>query len=173
MGDRGRGDAPNSSDGIVPYWSSHMEGAESELIVPSDHSAHQNPKAIQEVRRILVLNLGHIPRERPNQGSTARHHINRGKSDSRETCGARRFGRWLLEERNHTGSRPQSRLEVAVPRFVQINSISHRLHSGLRLPTFSKNLRLNTELEIATRSGPPLPISRALIGLGDTQSYCV
>jgi pimeloyl-ACP methyl ester carboxylesterase len=91
MGDRGRGDAPNSSDGIVPYWSSHMEGAESELIVPSDHSAHQNPKAIQEVRRILVLNLGHIPRERPNQGSTARQHINRGKSDSRETCGARRF----------------------------------------------------------------------------------
>ena len=66
MGDRGRGDAPNSSDGVVPYWSSHMEGAKSELIVPSGHSAHQNPAAIQEVRRILVLNLGHIPRERPN-----------------------------------------------------------------------------------------------------------
>jgi hypothetical protein len=66
MGDRGRGDAPNSSDGIVPYWSSHMEGAESELIVPSGHPAHQNPKAIQEVRRILVLNLGNIPRERLN-----------------------------------------------------------------------------------------------------------
>jgi hypothetical protein len=59
MGDRGRGDAPNSSDGIVPYWSSHMEGAESELIVPSAHSAHQNPKAIAEVRRILMLNLKH------------------------------------------------------------------------------------------------------------------
>jgi pimeloyl-ACP methyl ester carboxylesterase len=59
MGDRGRGDAPNSSDGIVPYWSSHMEGAESELIVPSGHSAHQNPKAIAEVRRILMLNLKH------------------------------------------------------------------------------------------------------------------
>ena len=27
IGDRGRGDSPNSSDGIVPYWSSHMEGA--------------------------------------------------------------------------------------------------------------------------------------------------
>jgi pimeloyl-ACP methyl ester carboxylesterase len=53
MGDRGRGDAPNSSDGIVPYWSSHMEGAQSELIVPSNHSAHQNPEAIAEVRRIL------------------------------------------------------------------------------------------------------------------------
>jgi pimeloyl-ACP methyl ester carboxylesterase len=54
-GDRGRGDAPNSSDGVVPYWSSHMEGAQSELIVPSNHSAHQNPKAIAEVRRILKL----------------------------------------------------------------------------------------------------------------------
>src|SRR6516165_2333546 len=56
MGDRGRGDAPNSSDGIVPYWSSHMEGANSEVIVPSGHPAHQNPKAIEEVRRILMLN---------------------------------------------------------------------------------------------------------------------
>jgi len=73
MGDRGRGDAPNSSDGIVPYWSSHMEGAKSEVIVPSGHPAHQNPKAIEEVRRILVLNVGHIPRESSNQGSTARH----------------------------------------------------------------------------------------------------
>ena len=80
MGDRGRGDAPNSSDGVVPYWSSHMEGAQSELVVPSGHNAHQNPKAIQEVRRILVMNLGHIARERPNQGSTARHGTNPGKS---------------------------------------------------------------------------------------------
>jgi pimeloyl-ACP methyl ester carboxylesterase len=56
MGDRGRGDAPNSSDGVVPYWSSHMDGAQSELIVPSAHPAHQNPQAIKEVRRILALN---------------------------------------------------------------------------------------------------------------------
>jgi hypothetical protein len=56
MGDRGKGDAPNSSDGVVPYWSSHMDGATSELIVPSAHPAHQNPQAIEEVRRILVLN---------------------------------------------------------------------------------------------------------------------
>lgn len=53
MGDRGRGDTPDSSDGIVPYWSSHLDGASSELIVPSSHSAHQNPAAIEEVRRIL------------------------------------------------------------------------------------------------------------------------
>ena len=53
IGDRGRGDSPNSSDGVVPYWSSHMAGAASEHIVPSDHSAHQNPQAIAEVLRIL------------------------------------------------------------------------------------------------------------------------
>jgi pimeloyl-ACP methyl ester carboxylesterase len=56
MGDRGKGDSPNSSDGVVPYWSSHMDGATSELIVPSGHGAHQNPQAIEEVRRILTLN---------------------------------------------------------------------------------------------------------------------
>ena len=26
MGDRGRGNTPNSSDGVVPYWSSHLDG---------------------------------------------------------------------------------------------------------------------------------------------------
>jgi pimeloyl-ACP methyl ester carboxylesterase len=63
MGDRGRGDTPNSSDGVVPYWSSHLDGAQSELIVPSGHSAHQNPKAIAEVRRILLLNAGITAKE--------------------------------------------------------------------------------------------------------------
>lgn len=57
IGDRGRGDTPNSSDGVVAYWSSHMAGAASEKIVPSDHSAHQNPEAIDEVKRILKLHL--------------------------------------------------------------------------------------------------------------------
>jgi pimeloyl-ACP methyl ester carboxylesterase len=54
-GDRGRGDAPKSSDGIVPYWSSHLADAHSEKIVPSHHSAHQHPAAIEEVHRILAL----------------------------------------------------------------------------------------------------------------------
>jgi pimeloyl-ACP methyl ester carboxylesterase len=57
MGDRGRGDTPNSSDGVVPYWSSHLQGAQSELIVNSDHGAQYNPQAIREVERILKLNL--------------------------------------------------------------------------------------------------------------------
>ena len=49
-------DLENPSDGIVPYWSSHVDGAKSERIVPSDHGAHQNPQAIAEVLRILKLN---------------------------------------------------------------------------------------------------------------------
>ena len=53
IGDRGRGDTPQSSDGVVPYWSSHLEGAQSELIVPSNHSAPLNAQAIAEVQRIL------------------------------------------------------------------------------------------------------------------------
>jgi pimeloyl-ACP methyl ester carboxylesterase len=56
MGDRGRGDTPNSSDGVVPYWSSHLDGAQSELIVNSDHGAQFNPEAIHEVARILKEN---------------------------------------------------------------------------------------------------------------------
>jgi pimeloyl-ACP methyl ester carboxylesterase len=62
-GDRGKGGnkdntKPIMSDGIVPYWSSHMETAESELVVPSSHSAHQNPQAIAEVKRILQRHAG-------------------------------------------------------------------------------------------------------------------
>lgn len=56
-GDRGKGDSPNSSDGVVPYWSSHLEDAASEKIVPSGHGSHQNPEGIEEARRILLLNL--------------------------------------------------------------------------------------------------------------------
>ncbi|HWM23737.1 MAG TPA: alpha/beta fold hydrolase [Chthoniobacterales bacterium] len=56
VGDRGRGDTPNSSDSVVAYWSSHLPGAASERIVPSNHSTPLNPEAIAEVRRILKLN---------------------------------------------------------------------------------------------------------------------
>ena len=58
IADRGRGGnrdktAPQSTDGIVPYWSSHIPGAQSELIVPCGHWSNQNPQAIAEVDRIL------------------------------------------------------------------------------------------------------------------------
>jgi pimeloyl-ACP methyl ester carboxylesterase/predicted GNAT family acetyltransferase len=56
IGDRGRGDTPNSSDGVVAYWSSHLDGAKSEFIAPCDHGSPKNPQAIAEVHRILQLN---------------------------------------------------------------------------------------------------------------------
>jgi pimeloyl-ACP methyl ester carboxylesterase len=54
-GDRGRGDAPNSNDGMVAYWSSHLDGAASEIVIPSGHAAQVHPAGIAEVRRILRL----------------------------------------------------------------------------------------------------------------------
>jgi hypothetical protein len=58
IGDRGRGDTPNSSDGVVAYWSSHLDGAKSERIVPSSHGAQQNAQSIAEVARILKEHVG-------------------------------------------------------------------------------------------------------------------
>lgn len=58
MGDRGRGDTPESSDGLVDYWSSRQEGAASELIVPSDHKTYRHPEGIAELRRILREHAG-------------------------------------------------------------------------------------------------------------------
>lgn len=57
MGDRGKGDTPNSSDGIVPYWSSRVTPVSSELIVPSNHGVPDNTQAAVELARILKLHL--------------------------------------------------------------------------------------------------------------------
>lgn len=57
IGDKGRNDTPDSSDGVVPYWSSHIESVESECIVSSDHTVPFNPEASAEVSRILRLHL--------------------------------------------------------------------------------------------------------------------
>jgi hypothetical protein len=57
IGDRGRGDTPHSSDGVVPYGSSHVTPVASELIVPSNHSVPNNPEAARELKRILQLHL--------------------------------------------------------------------------------------------------------------------
>lgn len=65
IGDRGRGDTPNSSDGVVPYSSSHLASAESELIVPGPHGSHDLPETIDELERILQLHLKSIGKVRP------------------------------------------------------------------------------------------------------------
>jgi pimeloyl-ACP methyl ester carboxylesterase len=57
IGDRGRADSPDSSDGVVPYWSSHLGGVVSEKIVPAGHSVQQHPDTNAEIKRILLLHL--------------------------------------------------------------------------------------------------------------------
>lgn len=52
IGDRGRHNSPRSSDGIVPYWSSHLPWG-TENIVPTDHSVQDSPETAQHLRRIL------------------------------------------------------------------------------------------------------------------------
>ncbi|KHK02600.1 hypothetical protein NY78_1957 [Desulfovibrio sp. TomC] len=54
IGNEAKEGVAGGSDGIVPYWSSHLDGAQSELIVKSGHGAHDNPLAIREVRRIML-----------------------------------------------------------------------------------------------------------------------
>src|SRR6476660_639094 len=58
IGDRGKGDSPNSTDGVVPYWSSHFDKAQSEVIVPGPHGSTELPQTIAELDRILRLHIG-------------------------------------------------------------------------------------------------------------------
>ena len=50
----------DSSDGIVPYHSSHLEGAVSEKLIEGGHSIQSSPAAVLELRRILRLHLEKI-----------------------------------------------------------------------------------------------------------------
>jgi pimeloyl-ACP methyl ester carboxylesterase len=55
---KGDDQPPNGADGVVKYTSAHVDYAESEFIVRSGHSCQGNPLTIEEVRRILLENLG-------------------------------------------------------------------------------------------------------------------
>jgi hypothetical protein len=57
MGSGYQGSKKRGSDGVVPNWSSHLDGAESELIVRSGHGVIANDNAGQEVIRILHWEL--------------------------------------------------------------------------------------------------------------------
>ena len=57
IGDQEQADHPGGTDGVVPYSSSHLDNAASEVIVHSGHSVHRSPGAMQELLRILLLHL--------------------------------------------------------------------------------------------------------------------
>ena len=54
-----KGEAPpaDGDDGVVTYQSAHIEPVESELVVKSGHFTQGTPPTIEEIRRILYLNL--------------------------------------------------------------------------------------------------------------------
>ena len=61
IGDKDQADHAGGSDGVVPYSSSHLNGAASEMIVRSGHSVHRSPAAMRELLRILLLHLREEP----------------------------------------------------------------------------------------------------------------
>jgi pimeloyl-ACP methyl ester carboxylesterase len=66
IGNRGLpGPLIDSSDGIVPYWSSHMNRALSECIVPGPHGLVDYPQDIAELKRILHLHLKTVGAPKP------------------------------------------------------------------------------------------------------------
>ncbi|VVE62282.1 lipoprotein [Pandoraea captiosa] len=48
-----KGPLTESTDGVVPYASAHLAGAESERVIVAGHSVQETPQAILEIRRIL------------------------------------------------------------------------------------------------------------------------
>ncbi len=63
---------PGGTDGIVAYWSSHVDGVASEKVVRSGHGVHWNMEAIEEVRRILLLHVAEAEGRGEPAGATRR-----------------------------------------------------------------------------------------------------
>lgn len=54
IGDQGKsGPLERSTDGVVPYWSSHLDGVKSELIVPTGHGSFSHPDSVKRIKEIL------------------------------------------------------------------------------------------------------------------------
>jgi pimeloyl-ACP methyl ester carboxylesterase len=58
----------NTTDGVVAYKSSHIDGVRSEVVVQSDHGVQNNPYAIMEVHRILLEHVGIASQTASNPG---------------------------------------------------------------------------------------------------------
>lgn len=57
VGNRGKGQVPDCSDGVVPYQSSCVLPVESEKVVPWGHGVTDCPQTSEEIKRILKLHL--------------------------------------------------------------------------------------------------------------------
>jgi hypothetical protein len=123
IGDRGLGNGEKSSDGAVPYWSSHLPGAASEVIVPANHRTYESPEAIAEVKRILKLHVAEIRTikelnremtnrcaQRPDQSKRLRHVESLPACTLRAASllrGAMRIAAFHLRKRAHAAGQVQ------------------------------------------------------------------
>jgi pimeloyl-ACP methyl ester carboxylesterase len=79
---------PGGGDGIVPYTSSHLQRADSEILIHGPHGCLDNSAVILELRRILEEHAGINPTSQSVHGSLARN----GEEPVREKpLGAVRF----------------------------------------------------------------------------------
>jgi pimeloyl-ACP methyl ester carboxylesterase len=60
IGDKDEAGKKGGTDGFVPYWSSHLDYAESELILHSGHSTEHKPEGARELERILHEHLAQV-----------------------------------------------------------------------------------------------------------------
>ena len=59
IGDRGKGSGKGSSDGVVPYWSSHLDDVQSEYFIHASHTTATNNRSnVEQVRAILYEHVG-------------------------------------------------------------------------------------------------------------------
>lgn len=73
IGDRSSTPGPDGTDGVVPFSSSRLECAESELVIPNaDHSVPLHREAIREVRRILLEHAPPRPASAPSSAPLER-----------------------------------------------------------------------------------------------------
>jgi len=68
VGTRGwPGPLKDSSDGVVPYWSSHLAGAQAEMTVPYSHSCCERPLTVAAVKLLLQKYLTNPPARRESK----------------------------------------------------------------------------------------------------------
>jgi hypothetical protein len=71
IGQHNSGPKERGSDGVVPYWSSHLDGAQSEVIVRSGHGVFTNLDAVLET--IWILHLEECSSKPCTRRSSASH----------------------------------------------------------------------------------------------------
>lgn len=120
------GEPDQESDGVVEVESAHMDDVESEILVSSDHqNIHNTPRAILEVRRILIEHLeklrdqsqvaerldGRQPQRISNSESVTHVPMVQISSGGQRVQAPRSpdswwLPRWLGESNSYSGTRP-------------------------------------------------------------------